>query len=422
MSSARQHDPVRLRTAASSPSPLLTRALLGCLAAALAIQVGKFSGLLRFEQQGLLIDFDAFHIVGRMVWLGRLDETYHLAKFVPMQREVGGTNGFMPWTYPPTFDLLLAPLGLLPIWLAYLVFIGTTLGAYLLVLRRLAGEAFGMVLLALYPAIVVATVGGQNGYLTGTLIGLACIGAMRHSPGAGLPLGLMAIKPHLALCLAFHTLARRRWTTILVAGSTVALFCACATLAFGPSVWAAFLHGVGEAGANLRDGHYPMYRMVSIYAFLLTIGVPAQIALAGQWIVAALILVMIWTAIRRGMPLRQVLALCAMTSPLMSPYAYDYDLPICGIGLALVVPDIVSLTSARERLGLVGLSWLACGWGLVQHIHAELSYGPEGPGGLALSASGVVLLVLLALIWRVLQRDRRPVPVATTMPAGAGAA
>ena len=67
------------------------------------------------------------------------------------------------------------------------------------------------------------------------------------------------------------------------------------------------------------------------------------------------------------MPPAQVLGLMALASLLVSPYAYDYDLPIGGIALALLMPDLLRLTTERERVALFGLSCFACLFGFAQN-------------------------------------------------------
>ncbi len=158
----------------SSPSKrtLYVRVVVAALAAILALKIYWFVRW-GFWHDQQVPDFAAFHLVAQRIWLGDLDLTYQFAVFMKMQASLsGGASGFMPWTYPPQFDLLLAPLAFLPTWAAYALFTGTTLAAYLITLRKLAGEYFAQVLVILFPAIAITIGCGQNGLLTGALIGL----------------------------------------------------------------------------------------------------------------------------------------------------------------------------------------------------------------------------------------------------------
>jgi hypothetical protein len=103
-----------------------------CILATLAISVAVKA--LWFAKAGVvwhdrnLVDFDAFHIVAQRVWLGDVDQAYQFAKLITMQREAsGGSDSFMPWTYPPQFSLLIAPVAFIPTSVAYILFTGVTL-------------------------------------------------------------------------------------------------------------------------------------------------------------------------------------------------------------------------------------------------------------------------------------------------------
>jgi hypothetical protein len=394
------------RRSETSPSPLLAWTIFILLVLLLASKAIGLAGTASGQGAATLIDFDAFRLAGQLVWRGEIDRAYHFATLLAFQRSIGEPGSFLPWTYPPVFNLVVAPFALLPRGLAYALFTGATLAAYLMVLRRLAQPHLGMLLALLFPALAVTIVCGQNGFLTGSLIGAACLCLLRRDPRAGLPLGLMAIKPHLAIGFALQAAMTRDWRTALIAAGVAAVFAGLATLVLGPSVWAAFRDGVAEAGVFLEEGLYPLYRMISAYAVVRTLGAPATVALAVQAGVALAALGLIALAIRRRMPAPQVVGLTAVASLLVSPYAYDYDLPILGVGLALLGPALLARTTARERMALFVLVWLASGWGLAMTEVLHRRYGEEGMpvGVMPLSLAGLALMGLVVLIWRVLQR------------------
>ena len=400
-------------TAAGLPSPLVTRALLGCIAVLVVLQAARFAGLVAPVGTKTVADFEVFHLVSRMIWTGDLDKAYRIATMLPLERQLSGEDIFLPWTYPPLFDLLLAPLGLLPLWLAYLIFMVLCLLAYGLVVRRLAGDSFGPVLLAIFPAICISIGCGQNGFLTGSLVGFACLGLLSRSTTsgvwAGLPLGLMVIKPHLAVCVLLHSLVTRRWRAMAVAAAVVMISGFASTIVFGPSVWNAFLDGIREARIFLEAGLYPLYRMVSSYAVLYTLGAPVSVALAAQATIAHAPCASVWIAARR-LPARQALGIAVLVTMLVSPYAYDYDLPVYGIGLALTVPDLMRTADGRARFLLIALSWCASGWGMAQALVVSSQY-PNGlpPSAAPLSLGGLALLALTAAIWRLLRKASREV-------------
>jgi hypothetical protein len=316
---------------------------------------------------GIFEDFDAFYIVGLLAQEGRLAEAYRLADMAAAQRAIAGAEMFMPWTYPPPFNLVVAVLPVLPRGLAYLAFMGLTLIAYVWVLRRLAGAHLTAVLVALLPALTSNIASGQNGFLTGALAGAACIAALQGRAVAGVPLGLMVLKPHLGVALGVWALAAGRWREVAVAAAVALGLLVLATAILGADVWTAFRGGVAEAAALLAGGHYLLFRMVSAYSVVHMSGAPAAVAMGLQAGVALVALAGVALAARRAaqgrLPLRLALALACAAMPLVSPYAYDYDLAAAGVALALVMPDLLARMRPAEGLGLLALVWLATGWG-----------------------------------------------------------
>lgn len=387
--------------------------ILSLLAAILAFKA------LRFFEGGLWYgsqtpDFTAFHIVAQRIWLGDLDLTYQFAAFARMQlAAAGGAAGVMPWTYPPQFALVLAPLAFVPGWAAYFLFTAVTLAAYLMTLRAVAGNNFALVLVVFFPAIAITIAIGQNGFLTGALIGLVCINAERRPLLAGIALGLMVIKPHLAVAAGIYMLLTRRWPAVLTAAIVVVASSLVCTLAFGLQIWVAWLGSIREAAGFLEEGRYQLFRMISAYAALYKTGLPAPAAFWGQMAMAGLALAAVALAVARGPSPRFALGIVAVASVMISPYAYDYDLPIVGIGLALLLPDLASLASPRERSAIYALLLLANAYGLLQsaRLSAENVTATDLQNYTAPAVGGFALMTILAILLRCLWRNTRPAAI-----------
>lgn len=380
------------------------RAVFVIVALMVILTAAEFWGVRIRVKPRELIDFDDFYIAGQLVWRGAIGQAYHFATMLQLQKSLSGTNSFMPWTYPPQFDLLLAPLALLPLGLAYGVFLIGTLAAYLATLRRVAAENFVPVLILLAPVMVITVRCGQNGFLTAALIGLTCLGLETRRSIAGIPLGLMVIKPHLAVAFAVYTLVNRRWGTAVVAAMTVAATSALATILLGPAVWTAFLDGAKEARVFLAHGFYPLFRMISVYAVVRSLGFPALVATAAQFLVAILALGMVVVASRQFSP-RRSLGVAAIATLMISPYAYDYDLLILGIGLGLLLPDLAGFGTERERLALYAASLFIGVFSIAENIVASESEKAL-EADTHLSLGGLALVAILVLTWRVLLRTR----------------
>jgi Protein of unknown function (DUF2029). len=321
-------------------------------------------------QEKVLTDFDAFHIAGTLAGRGDVADAYHAETMKQAQLELTGKVKLMPWTYPPPFTLFVDGLARLPIGTAYVLFILASFGFYLAVLRRIAGEYLPGVLLFMMPTILINLRTGQNGFLVAGLIGAFLIAWRRQSPAAGLPLGLMIIKPHLAAGVGLLALFGKRWSVLAIAAIVAAGALGLATLAYGFAVWDAFRDAVEEAGAFLSAGLYPLYRMNSLYAALHAAGLPAGWAMAGHALGALTALgLLVWTC-TSTIAFRFRAALICALSLFVSPYNYDYDLAILGVGLAFILPDLIARRRAGELAGLLALCWLACGYGVVANALA----------------------------------------------------
>lgn len=125
--------------------------------------------------------------------------------------------------YPPQFAFFLAPLGSLSFGMAYAVFIIPAAALYVWLLSRLSRDRVLLLLLLSIIPIEIVIHSGQNGLITGTLVALASIGIVRQRWWAGVPLGLLIIKPHLAIAIGLYVILSRSWRTAIAAILTIAL-------------------------------------------------------------------------------------------------------------------------------------------------------------------------------------------------------
>ena len=191
-----------------------------------------------------LTDFDAFYIAGDLALQDRAGDAYRAVKMLVAQQEVSSRPSFMPWTYPPVFTLVVEALAHLPIGAAYLAFVLITFAFYVHILWRIAGRFLPGVFIAILPLVPLIVRTGQNGFLTGGLIGWFLLAFMERRRSAGIPMGLMIIKPHLAVGIALLSLLERRWVTMAIAASVVIAALGLATFVYGIGIWPAFFGGV----------------------------------------------------------------------------------------------------------------------------------------------------------------------------------
>lgn len=398
--------PVVRRIATSGPIriALICTSLLLVLISAVRFQAPEMLG-----QAKVLTDFDAFHIAGQMAKEGRADQTYHMREMLAAQREVSGTQSFMPWTYPPPFTLLMQGLAYVPIGMAFALFTLSSFAFYLWVLRRIAGEWWLAIIVAIMPVVLLNLRTGQNGFLIGGLIGCFLLAFRDGLRTSGVPLGLMVIKPHLAVGVGLIVLLKRRWSILVMAGLVAFALLGIATWSYGPGIWLDFRDAVKEASFFLSEGYYPLYRMSSIYASAFTFGLSALTAMALQATGAFLALCLLAKACLRGIDYHHLAAITCAASLFVSPYGYDYDLTILGVGLAFIIPDLLRRCSGRDVLPLLLLSWFVCGFGIAWTVGVSTSEQDQvieldgSHSGMALIAPALILLC-----WYIARLLRQP--------------
>ncbi len=394
------------------------RGLLLCLGLSILYKAVYFSGLVAAMPREILVDFDSFYVASRLVIAGEIEKTYYFATMYPAENALLGSTNYVGWAYPPQFELIILPLALMQEGIAFLLFIGASFLAYVTILARMAGRNLLPILILLLLPIQVNIASGQNGFLTAALIGLTCLLLQRRRAIAGLPLGLLIIKPHLAVAFAVYCVASGRWRTVAVAAATVIGTSLLATLIFGAGVWPAYLDGTRDASQNLSNGLFPLFRMISVFSALMTSGAPFAPAMAMQLVVTTTTIGAVIVAALR-FPVNRALAVTVFASLLISPYAYDYDMPMLAIGLALLLPDLSAMARPGERAGIYLALFVTGAFGYFQTVLPhdvgpaktllvyDLSFvlRPE-----RLSLAGIALAFCFALIWHVCNRDWRARP------------
>lgn len=358
-----------------------------------------------------LSDFEAFHIAGTMIWEHGAASPYSVEKFVEAQSQIPGFDGLiLLWSYPPTFSMVVTVLAFLPAWLSYCVFTIVTLSSYLWVVRKISGIHYHLLLIVILPLLSVEIRSGQNGLLTGFLIGLTCSLGIRSSTKAGIPLGLMVIKPHLGLGLGLTFLIRRLWAPAGVSILVAILTCLISAILLTPGSWVAFIEALKETGNTLTAGGFPRYRLASTFATARSFGLSSNPALVLHFSVLALLISGLIILVRRGANLRHILGFGVIISAMFSPYTYDYDTAMLAVSVALVIDSILKHGTLSERRILLIGAWFV---GLYSSLAVELDkliseiFNASEREPIALIGPTVVLMafVLFNIILRTLKLE-----------------
>lgn len=306
-------------------------------------------GLSRTTQRLPYWDFSNLWAGGRLILDGHMDWLFDPEKYRAWLRSV-----FSPalpdqeWSYPPTLFFIAVPLGTLPIFPAYLIWITGTLYCLHRALRLLRLPVLLHVMALLAPAVWMNTAFGQNGALTAALL----LGGLALLPSrpilAGALLGLLAIKPHLAILAPFAVLASRNWHAFFAAAATSLGLTLLTGLVFGFAVWGEFLNVTMPLMSGIMEAPYPQsYHSHAVTAFIvgrwLGIGLSGSYAVQAVFtLMAALTCAVIWRP-SSSQPHERRVALTALLSIVATPYGYSYDMvpfSVAVVALGFARPDL----------------------------------------------------------------------------------
>ena len=141
---------------------------------------------------------------------------------------------------------------------------------------------------------------GQNGFLSAALIGGGLLAMDRRPVLAGVLLGAMAFKPHLALVIPLALVFARRWTTLIVSAVTAAAFSAASLAAFGAPAWSGFFANARLARSALENNLVGDEKMQSVFAAVRLLHGPLALSWGAQIAAAFCVVAALWRLERRA--------------------------------------------------------------------------------------------------------------------------
>jgi hypothetical protein len=283
-------------------------------------------------------DFIAFWSAARLAVEGRPEAAFDWATIAAAHHEAVpaiGDKVFL-WHYPPTFLLLILPLGLLAYPAALVAFAGSTAALWAGLIRALFHDKRAWLVAAAAPAGLMNLIDGQNGFLTAGFAGLAMVQLERRPRLAGMLIGMLAIKPHLAVLFPLALVASRRWQALVSAAVTAVGFTALAVAAFGLPTTSAFLRDLTQLGDIVDRAGLPWGQMPSPYVLMLSLHA-ARLAAAVQTLAALGAAICVWLAWRNEHASFEAKAAALFASSmLVSPYLFIYDLTWDAVAIAFL--------------------------------------------------------------------------------------
>ncbi|MBI1250470.1 MAG: DUF2029 domain-containing protein [Alphaproteobacteria bacterium] len=304
-------------------------------------------------------DFMAFWSGGRMALDGDAALAYDPMHIIEAHRlAVPGVETFYLWHYPPTYFLLTAPLGAMPYLLAFAMFVGASLWAWKPVALAAAPDKRALWAIAALPAGLICLMHGQNGFLTAALVGGALLLLDKRPYLAGVLIGILVIKPHLAVLFPIALLAIGQWRAIASAAATAAALIAMSILAFGLEPWRAFIENLPLVKGYVDSGWLPWGMMPTTYVFARSLDLSPQIAQILHGAVALAAAAAVWIAWRRtAASFESRAAVFAAASLLISPYLFYYDLVLMGLVIAWLAFDGVKTGAFTGERPTLALAW-----------------------------------------------------------------
>ena len=257
------------------------------------------------------------------------------------------------WPYPPHMLLLVAPLATLDYPLAAVLWIGLPLVAF--------ATATGRIVLIAAPATLISIASGQTGALIATVF-VAGFTLIKERPfTAGLILGALSVKPHLAVLVPVALVAARAWRTLFGAAVGAIAMVVSAGLIFGWDIWMAWwamAHEYRHSFLEFGTGPF-MFWLPSPFMAARVAGLDAGTAYLVQYPFSAVAAAATWWGFRKQGVTPGSFAILLLATPLATPYLHCYD-------LTLVAVAVLVMNELGEREGFArGERELMCVlWGI----------------------------------------------------------
>jgi hypothetical protein len=330
-------------------------------------------------------DFVAFWAAGHLVWTGQTADAYRLSALSALEHAttVMAPDVLLAFFYPPTFLLFCLPFAALPYLAGLAVFVAVPFAGLAVPLRRiLAGGSHcatglsGLLPVLAFPGVLMNAATGQTGFWSAAFFAWALIWLEARPGLAGACLGLLVIKPHLALVVPFGLAAGRRWRAMAACAALAATWIVASWLVLGMAAWRGFFAS-GPAIRDALENHAEDWgKLQSFYTLIRVAGGSAMQAYGGQILVGAAVLVALVLIIRQRPGPQAEMALITAAAMLCTPHILDYDLAAEGVPLAWIASQALRQGWLPWEKVVAGLAFV---WPLVARLATQSGTAPVGP-------------------------------------------
>ncbi|MCO5398525.1 glycosyltransferase family 87 protein [Ralstonia soli] len=323
---------------------------------------------------------------------------------------------FGPFAYPPTFLLLIWPIGKLSLGIALSAFSVCGTALYLSALRQILSpfKMLWVIPALAFPGLWVAIFAGQNSLITLAAAGAALVLLRRNALVAGACIAMLCIKPQLGVLFPLFLLCTRQWAAIASAALFSLLYFGLTWFAFGANTFVACLQSIGmfresivENGIAIMRGAPTIFAMLRVSGYTLP---TAYLAHATVSLVVIATCAWLWRT-RTRFELQA--AAFVVATLLLQPYLIYYDLVWLALPIAFLTRDYACHGCSGFEKAVLVLSWLIPVQGMLAvPFYAMHQWAP------------VVLIMILAVVARralgSLRSMQRPALAEQTKPIAIG--
>ena len=271
---------------------------------------------------------------------------YDIAATYQRQLDLGmDPDPKMPFPYPPSFLLLIWPLGLLPYVMGYILWLPGTLSLFVFSIFKMCCRlSFALGCAVVAPACVYSIYYAQGGFLTGALLTTGILLAKTRPIVSGILIGILTFKPQLGLLIPVALAAAGLWRTFTVACATVTALVIITAIAFGPEAWVAWIAGLPEYSEWFQAPSTGMVFRISVTDILRLSGFGSNTVISAQALVSTAVASLTWVSFRRGFTRLSCAALLT-GAILASPHALIYDAPMVVASMIIFVQARIETTA-----------------------------------------------------------------------------
>jgi len=230
------------------------------------------------------------------------------------------------FSHPPHFMLLVAPLGLMPFNVSWIVFTLFSIGLFWKFALEPLSKAERNILIW-SPALMLALLVGQTSLIL-VAIFAGIMKTMDKRPLiAGILIALLTVKPQLGFLFPIFLLATGRYKAFFYASLCTAIFFALSVAIMGYDVWHTYLtSAAGDQAAVMINSHpIVLGLMPTLYVNLGFAGVPPNVALSLHGLAAILAIIVMIITVRKTTNPKIAYAIFIATSFVVTPYLMVYD-------------------------------------------------------------------------------------------------